>query len=204
MGPNTTTRDRILYQGLELISQAGLSGLSLGKLAQEASLSKSGLFAHFHSKEQLERELLNYTVDFAQTKVVEPAMQFPEGLPRLEALVNNWLGWTTRAGLPGGCPIAAAAFELDDSEGPIREEFLKKEKDWREFLKHLVLQTMGKGHFRMDLDADRFVWELCGIYLVHHVSFRFVRDPNSDRYAKEAFQSLIKRSLPDLQIKTSF
>jgi len=178
------------------MSQTGLSGVTLGKLAEHASLSKSGLFAHFRSKEQLQTELLNYTAEFVQTMVVDPAMQFPEGKPRLEALVRHWLGWTARVGLSGGCPVAAAVFELDDTESPIREKFLAKEKEWRGFLNQLVQEAIDKGHFRKDLDVKQFVWELCGIYLAHHVTFRFIRDPQANSYAEIAFQALIRRSLP--------
>jgi hypothetical protein len=114
----------------------------------------------------------------------------------LEAIVGRWLGWAPRAGLPGGCPVAAAMFELDDLQGPVRDKVAALEADWREFLTQLVSSAVNLGHLRADLDVDQFVWELFGIYLSHHVSVRFVRRPDADDRALAAFQSLLDRSLP--------
>src|SRR5215470_3237920 len=111
-----STRERILRQGLALMSQSGLTGVTLGSLADQVGMSKSGLFAHFRSKEQVQIELLQHMAQFAQAHVVQPAMSAGEGLPRLKALVNNWFGWAQRAGLPGGCAVAAGLFEFDDKE----------------------------------------------------------------------------------------
>jgi len=126
--------------------------------------------------------------------VVAPAMAAPEGLPRLEALVRNWFGWTPRAGLPGGCPVAAAMFELDDAEGPVRDKVVAMEAEWRALLEGLTCQAVECGHLRADLDVEQFVWELCGIYLSHHTSQRFLRRSDSDDRAQTAFQALVDRS----------
>src|SRR5580700_4888350 len=116
---SVSTHEKILRQGLALMSQSGLSGVTLGVLADQVGMSKSGLFAHFRSKEDVQIALLQYMADFAQAHVVAPAMKSPEGLQRLKALVANWFGWTRRAGLPGGCPVAAGLFEFDDARGPV-------------------------------------------------------------------------------------
>lgn len=190
----SSTRERILRAGLDLMSEAGLSGVTLGLLAEQTGLSKSGLYAHFCSKEKLQLALLEEVTSFAVARVVLPAMEAPEGLPRLEALVGHWLGWTRRAGLPGGCPVAAATFELDDVEGAIRRRVLTMATEWHEFLARLVRGAVGQGHLRSDLDVDQFVWELYGIYLGHHASYRFARDPDADIRAETAFQALIQRA----------
>ena len=176
------------------MSKSGLSGVTLGPLADHAGMSKSGLFAHFGSKEDVQIGLLHYTGEVATEQVVIPAMRVAEGLPRLEALVENWLGWTAKAGLPGGCPVAAGMFELDDAEGPVRDKVLMMERHWRDLLKQLVQQAVERGHLRRNLDADQFVWELCGIYLSHHASLRFVRDESADDRARTAFQALVSRA----------
>src|SRR6202043_3191128 len=106
MGNAVSTRERILEQGLALMSQAGLSGVTLGVLATRVGMSKSGLFAHFRSKEEVQIGLLDYMAEFATEQVVAPAMKVEDGLPRLKTLVAKWFGWTRRAGLPGGCPVA--------------------------------------------------------------------------------------------------
>jgi AcrR family transcriptional regulator len=192
----TTTRDRILRQGLALMSQSGLNGVTLGVLADQVGMSKSGLFAHFKSKDEVQIKLLDYMLQFADERVVRPAMSQPEGLPRLQALIRNWFGWAQRAGLPGGCPVAAGLFEYDDIESPVRDKILAMESQWREFLTDLVKRAMALGHLRRDLDADQFVWELSGLYLAHHAAHRFVRSKDADQRAQHAVQSLIERSLP--------
>lgn len=196
----TATRERILREGLDLLTETGLSGVTLGALAQQAAMSKS-IFAHFRSIEEVQIELLDHMAEVSAAKVVRPAMLAAAGLPRIKALVNNWLGWTTKAGLRGGCPVAAALFELDDAEGPVRAKVLAKEAYWRGLLTQLTRQAIELGHLRADLDAAQFVWELCGIYLSHHVSRRFLRDPRSEKRAQAAFASLLDRSRPNKEVK---
>ncbi len=101
-------------------------------------MSKSGLFAHFRSKDEVQIALLRHTAEVANQHVVAPAMRAAEGLPRLKALITNWLGWSTKAGLRGGCPVAAALFELDDAEGPVRDQVAEMETHWRGLLTQMV------------------------------------------------------------------
>jgi len=191
-----STRERILEQGLALMSRSGLTGVTLGLLADHVGMSKSGLFAHFHSKEEFQIGLLQHMARFAAAQVVAPAMRAEEGLPRLKTLVRKWFGWAQRAGLPGGCPVAAGLFEFDDVEGAVRDQILKMEGEWRGLLKGLVDQAVDCRHLRRDLDVDQFVWELCGIYLSHHAAHRFLRAADADRRANTAFQALLQRALP--------
>lgn len=192
-----TTRERILQQGLSLISRDGLGGVSLGALALEVGMSKSGLFAHFGSKEEVQIELMRHMARVTARCVLEPAMAEPEGLPRLRAFVEHWLNWTERAGLSGGCPIAAALFEVDDVAGPVREQVVLMEGEGRALLGRLVAQAIERGHLRSGVDIEQFVWELCGIYLSHHVSTRFLRAPDADARARTAFEALISRARPE-------
>ena len=194
MAKAATTRERILDHGLAIMSRAGLSGVTLGTLAEDVGMSKSGLFAHFKSKEDVQIALLDYTSEFGRPYVVEPAMSAPEGRPRLKALVEHWFGWAPRSGLPGGCPVAAGMFEYDDLEGPVRDKLRQMESDWRGFLAGLTRAAVDKGQLRADLDIDQFVWELAGIYLSHHAAQRFLKSPDADARAARAFESLLKRS----------
>jgi AcrR family transcriptional regulator len=178
------------------MSQSGLAGVTLGVLAEQVGMSKSGLFAHFRSKEDVQIELLSHMAEFAMAHVVEPSMKADEGLPRLQALVRNWFGWAQRAGLPGGCPVAAGLFEFDDVEGRVRNKILEMEGQWRLTLTELVQRAVELGHLRRDLDVDQFVWELCGIYLGHHAAHRFLRSADADRRAQTAFQALVDRAMP--------
>jgi AcrR family transcriptional regulator len=178
------------------MSQSGLAGVTLGVLANQVGMSKSGLFAHFRSKEEVQIGLLERMAKVAGEQVVQPSLQAAEGLPRLQALVRNWFGWAQRAGLPGGCPVAAGLFEFDDVEGAVREKLLQMERHWRGLLLRFVREAVECGHLRPDLDAEQFVWELCGIYLSHHAAYRFLRAADADRRAQTAFDALLERALP--------
>ncbi len=188
------TKQRLLQVGLNQVSVNGISGITLGRLASESGLSKSGLFAHFRSKEQLQIDLLDESARLGQRYVLEPALQAHEGLPRLVALVSLWLGWSGRAGLDGGCPVAAALFELDDVDNEVKRHAQSMEKQWQALLEGLVAKAVDLRHLAPDTDAQQFVWELCGIYLAHHVSSRFHCSEDSDSRAKRAFESLIERN----------
>ena len=176
------------------MSQAGLDGVTLGVLADQVGMSKSGLFAHFRSKEEVQIRLLEHTGELAAAQMIVPAMKAEQGLPRLKALVNNWFGWSQKAGLPGGCPVAAGLFEYDDVEGAVRDKILEIESAWRGLLTQLVREAIECGHFAKRLDVDQFVWELCGIYLSHHAAQRFLRSPEADRRAQTAFAALLERA----------
>jgi AcrR family transcriptional regulator len=184
------------------MSQSGLGGVTLGVLAEQVGMSKSGLFAHFRSKEDVQIELLSHMAEFAAAHVIEPSMTAGEGLPRLRALVRNWFGWAQRAGLPGGCPVAAGLFEFDDVEGRVRNKILEMEGLWRRLLTELVERAVSLGHLRRDLDVDQFVWELCGIYLGHHAAHRFLRAADADSRAQTAFQALLDRAMPSTHAKS--
>jgi AcrR family transcriptional regulator len=190
------TRGKILDRGLDLMSELGLAGVTLGVLASDVGMSKSGLFAHFRSKEAVQIALLQRMAAVANDVVVAPAMALPPGLPQLTGLVRNWLGWTSKAGLRGGCPVAAALFELDDVESDVRAEVMAMEGRWRDLLARLTATAVTRGDLRTDLEVDQFVWEICGLYLSHHASARFLRDPLADERALRAFEDLIRRSRP--------
>lgn len=183
--------------GVDLLSRNGFAGVTLGVLSLMTGMSKSGLFAHFKSKDEVQLKLLEETTRIGFISFVQPAMQIVPGLARLRAVVQGWLGWTEKAGLAGGCPVAAGMFELDDApqSDPIRQRLFSMEKRWRGQLTQLVNEAIASGEFRRDLAADQFVWELCGIYLNHHASHRFIGDPLALDRAERAFESLIERSL---------
>jgi len=201
MGNAVSTRERILGQGLALMSRSGLEGVTLGVLADQVGMSKSGLFAHFKSKEEVQISLLEHTKEVGAKYIIAPAMGSPEGLPRLKALVKNWFGWAPRAGLPGGCPVAAGMFEFDDVESPVRDKISEMEAEWRGLLTRVVQRAVELGHLRAKLDVDQFVWELSGIYLSHHAAQRFLKSPDADRRARTAFAALLERASPPTRPK---
>ncbi len=188
------TRAALLDTGLRQMSLAGLSGVTIGRLAECAGLSKSGLFAHFRSKAALQVDLLDAAARLAEAHVLAPAMAEPEGLPQLRTLIGLWFGWPGRAGLPGGCPLAAALFELDDEAGALRDHVAALEAAWRGLLEGLVRRAAELRQFDPETDAAQFVWELSGIYLAHHASARFLRDPAADARARGALDVLFRRA----------
>ena len=190
------TRVRILKKGLGLLAREGLHGVTLGTLAQRSDVSKSGLFAHFGSKQDVQLSLLDETARVAEATFIKPAMEAPAGLPRLVATVTAWFGWSDRAGLNGGCPIAAGMFEMDDADtsDPVRLRLLALEAQGRQLMTALVQDAIKAKHLNQSVDPDQFVWELTGIYLAHHTSHRFRRDPLALQRALTAFHSLVERS----------
>ena len=190
------TKERILTHGLDLLTQRGFADVTVGVLAQRAGMSKSGLFAHFGSKEEVQLNLLEETLRVGAAAFIEPAMRNPPGLTRLRAIVHAWFGWTQKAGLHGGCPIAAGLFEFDDAprNHPVRQRLLAIEQQWRNSLAAMTGEAIHNGELRADLDIEQFVWELCGVYLTHHVSQRFINDPIATKRAHIAFEGLLRRS----------
>jgi AcrR family transcriptional regulator len=197
------TKDRIIAEGLDLLTRNGFAGVTLGVLAQQTGMSKSGLFAHFGSKSEVQLRLLDESMLVATTTIFEPAMKSPVGLPRIRAVFERWLGWTTKAGLHGGCPVVGGFFEFDDAEfddaaldDPVRQRLAAIEAQWRRFLVDLTSAAIDSVHLKAGLDIDQFVWEMAGIYLSHHVSYRFTRDPRATERALTAFEGLVSRSCP--------
>jgi AcrR family transcriptional regulator len=199
----TNTKNRIVTEGLGLLSKNGFGGVTLGVLAAQTGLSKSGLFAHFGSKTEVQLRLLDEAAQVSRSTVVAPAMRATGGLARLRAVFDRWLGWTEKAGIGGGCPVAGGFFELDDApdDDPVRRRLIAMEAEWRAFLTELVRGAIKTGELRPGLDVDQFVWELCGIYLTHHVSHRLIHDPHATKRAQTAFTELVNRSRPTARAK---
>src|SRR5216110_1068336 len=114
MSKGERTKTAILEHATGLASQVGLTGLTIGVLADDLDLSKSGLFAHFQSKEALQLQVLEFAAERFVATVVRPALSTPRGEPRVRAMFENWLKWPKESALPGGCFFVAAAVELDD------------------------------------------------------------------------------------------
>ena len=128
------TRETILVHALGLATRIGIEGLTIGRLAEELGMSKSGLFAHFRSKEALQLEMLKLAGARMVDSVVKPALAAPRGEPRVRALFERWLAWERSPSLPGGCPFMAASFELDDRPGPVRDFVVQNLRDWLDTL----------------------------------------------------------------------
>jgi AcrR family transcriptional regulator len=190
MSKGADTRGRILDTAFRMAARDGLEGLSLGDLASELGLSKSGLFAHFRSKEQLQLDVLATGRDRFIQAVVRPALREPRGLPRLRGMTENWLRWARDAS--GGCLFQAAATELDDREGPAREYVAESQREMLATLAKAARLAIDEGHFRKDLDAEQFAFELHGLLLAYHQHQRLLRDPACERRVRAAFDRLVR------------
>lgn len=193
MNKGETTRTIILDQALELASELGLEGLTIGVLAERVGMSKSGLYAHFRSKEELQLRVLDAAGDLFGETVVRPALKKPRGLPRLEALFEGWIRWTGRT-LKGGCPFIAACTEFDDREGPVRDRLVADIRRISRIVGRATRIAMEEGHVRDDLDVEQFVFEFWGVMLAHHHAQRLLRRRGDVARARRAFGKLIQEA----------
>ncbi len=185
------TKDAILESALRLASRVGLDGLSIGTLADELGLSKSGLFAHFQSKEALLVQMLERAAERFKDAVVRPALAAPRGEPRVRALFDLFLRWPEIVPQPGGCVFVAAAIELDDRPGPARDCLVSCRAAWLETVAEAVRRAIAEGHFRSDVDPDQFAFEMDGIGLMWHHASRLLGDPRAGERAHRAFETLV-------------
>jgi AcrR family transcriptional regulator len=185
------TRDRILDRALRLASRDGLNGLSIGVLATDLGLSKSGLFAHFGSKEDLQVAVLQEAATRFTDTVMRPAFRAPRGEPRIRRLFENWMGWISDPATPGGCVFLAAATELDDREGRPRDFLAGSQRQLVGSLAKAARMAVEEAHFGALLDADQFAFELYSLLLGCSHWKRLLRDPRAETRARAAFERLV-------------
>lgn len=194
MSKGATTRDRIVEWALTTASVSGLSQLTVGTLAKQLRLSKSGLFAHFGSKEQLQIAVLEEAAQRFIEFAVRPAFLQPKGERRVRALFENYLAWTKIDDLPGGCVFVTAAVEFDDQPGPVRDAVVAAQSEWARTLARSAQIAKDVGEFRADLDTATFAFELQGIFYGLHHYRQLLRDPKWESRARSAFDRLIQEA----------
>jgi AcrR family transcriptional regulator len=187
------TRAAILDEALRIVSKAGLDGVTIGTLAEATGMSKSGLFAHFGSREELLLAVLDHGQEEFTKVVFKPALDHPRGIPRLRAMFVNWLDWTESAELPGGCPMIGGATEFDDKPGPIRDMLAAGQRTWIETLKRGVRQAIDQGQLAADTDPEQIAFEMFGIALVVHHHRRLLGYSKARARALAALESLFER-----------
>jgi AcrR family transcriptional regulator len=186
------TRERIVERAWRLASRDGLSGLSIGKLASELGLSKSGLFAHFGSKEHLDLQVLKAAAERFTEQVMKPAFTAPRGVARLRKLFKRWVAWTNDPGHPGGCVMFAASVELDDAVGPARDFLASAQAALLASLAKAARMAIDTGELRPDLDCEQFAFEMLGYVMAYQHTRRLLRDPKAEHRARQAFESLLR------------
>jgi AcrR family transcriptional regulator len=192
------TRREIVDRALALAGAVGLEGLSLGTLAADVKLSKSGLFAHFKSKESLQLEVLQRAIERFVGEVVMPALARPRGEPRVLALFDRYLAWIRGGERRGGCVFIALSQEYDDRPGPVRDLLVKSQRDWHMTLVRAAGIAVAEGHFRADLEVEQFAYEAMGIGMAFQQLFKLLDDPTAEQRARAAFEALVARSRREL------
>lgn len=184
------TRAAILDVAIHLASRDGLEGLTIGLLAEKMNMSKSGVFAHFGSREDLQIEVVKlYHRQFEQ-EVFYPSIKEARGLPRLEAMFARWIKQVTIE-IASGCIYISGAVEYDDRPGEIREQLVSMVHTWQQALYRCALQAIEAGHLRADTDADQLVYEMYGLILGLHHDARFLKKSGSVERAQKGFERLI-------------
>ncbi len=186
------TKAAILDRAVSLASRIGLEGLSIGGLAGETGLSKSGLFSHFDSKQNLQLEVLRTSAERFVAEVLSPALKKPRGVPRIRALFQNWLTWSRS--MPGGCFFVAAANELDDRPGLLREALVSYQRDWIGALATAARIAVEERQFQRKLDAIQFAYDFYSILLAYHHFSRLMSDRDAETRARRSFEHLLERS----------
>ncbi|HET8664349.1 MAG TPA: TetR/AcrR family transcriptional regulator [Nocardioides sp.] len=187
------TKAAILDQAVAIASEVGFTGLTIGQLAERTQMSKSGLFAHFKSKEVLQLETLQRARERFTDMVVRPALTTPRGVKRVQVLVERWLDWATD-GLQGGCIFVASAAEYDDRPGPMRDAVVQNERDWLETIATVAGTAVAEGDFRADLDTEQFAFTVQGLMLSYHQAKRLLGDPKALEHVRQALDDLIAAS----------
>jgi AcrR family transcriptional regulator len=202
MTKGTNTRHQILDHASQLASQVGVGGLTIGVLADDLHLSKSGLFRHFRSKEGLQVAVLDHAAESFTDAVVRPALREPRGEPRMRAIFECWLAWDRDGVMPGGCIFVAAATEFDDQPGAVRDRLVELQRQWIDVLATSFRKGVEAGAFSPVADPDQFTQDLYGIMLASHHHSRLLGDAAAESRARRAFDALLAEALAPAPTRT--
>lgn len=193
MRKGQATREAIVGEALSQTVQLGLDGLSLGTLAQSLNLSKSGLFAHFKSKEALQLAVLEEAIARFRILVVEPSLKAPPGRKRFEAFFRNYLDWIKGEEELDGCPFSAIGQDARKRPGPLRDRFMESQNEWRVALAGTVKDAMRLKEFASAADPAQMAFEFIGIAFAYQQSLKIMEDRQSLKRANKAFEELVGR-----------
>jgi len=188
------TRELVLSSAVDIASAEGLEGLTIGLLAKDVGMSKSGLFAHFGSKAQLQLATIDRAKALFLQKVVEPSMERPEGLPRLYAMQSNWISYVQNETFRGGCFFAAASAEFDGRPGPIRERIASLTKYWRELLETEAVRAKELGHIDQRTDPALLAFQLHAFLQEANWAYQLLGDRGTFDQARAATQALLRQA----------
>ncbi len=184
------TRAAILDAALGLATQTGLEGLSIGAIAELTGMSKSGVFAHFGSREELQISVLREYHARFEAEVFTPSMSEPRGLPRLRTLFDRWLRRVS-VEIDSGCIYISGAVEFDDRPGPVRDALVAMVRAWQSALERAIRLAIDAGHLRADADPAQMLFDIHGLILALHHDARFLRSPGAVQRARAAFERVL-------------
>ena len=184
------TRAAILDAALGLASHVGLEGLSIGALAEVTQMSKSGVFAHFGSREELQISVIREYHARFEDEVFFPAIVEERGLPRLRSLFERWVRRVS-VELDSGCIYISGAVEFDDRPGPVRDALAQMVRAWHAALQRAIEQAIEQGHLRADTDPTQMLFEVHGLILALHHDARFLRTPGALDRARTGFERIV-------------
>jgi AcrR family transcriptional regulator len=188
------TRELILDHAYAIACHKGVEGLSIGDLAQAVGMSKSGVFAHFGSREELQLAVLDAGGRRFGERVLIPALRAPRGLVRLRAIISGWFDWVLDN--RQGCLIIGAVSEYDSRPGPLRDRVVKLIKRWRTDTARAVAMALETGELRADTDASQLAFEICGIALALHHDIRLFDPKQAVKQAERAVERLFVANSP--------
>ena len=186
------TKQAIVEAALGLASHIGLEGLSIGALAEVTHMSKSGVFAHFGSREELQISVIREYYARFSDEVFSAAMTAPRGLPRVRALFGNWMK-RVAIEIQSGCIFISGAVEFDDRPGGVRDALAYSVSTWLAALNRAVVQAKEEGHLQADADEAQIAFEIHGLILAAHYEARFLRNPGATERATVGFENILAR-----------
>jgi len=186
------TKQLIVNAALGLAEQIGLEGLSIGALAEVTRMSKSGVFAHFGSREELQISVVREYYQRFSDEVFFPAMNAPRGLPRVRALFANWMK-RVAVEIQSGCIFISGAVEFDDRPGPVRDALASSVQTWLNAMYRAIVQARDEGHLAPDVDAQQMGFEIHGLILALHYEARFLKNPGAVERANTGFENILRR-----------
>ena len=186
------TKMAIVDAALGLATQIGLEGLSIGALAEATQMSKSGVFAHFGSREELQISVIHQYFALFERDVFYVAMEQPRGLPRVKALFANWMKLVAEE-IQAGCIFISGAVEFDDRPGPVRDALATSVQTWLAAMNRSIVLAKACGHLRADVDEEQMAFEIHGLILALHYEARFLNKPGSMERAKKGFDNILAR-----------
>lgn len=187
------TREKILHAAMHMVRENGFDSLTIGETAKQVGMSKSGVFAHFESRDALLLNVIEFTAQDFKTNVFDKALQHKRGLERINALSRYWIKWSNQPS--GGCPFMSGAFEFDDRPGVIRDALVRQEKSVHDIWERAAKIAVEENEFKAESDCKQFAYEVFGNLLSFQLYKRLLNDVKAGQMYNISFQNILSRYL---------